>query len=377
VFGAAIPAGTQILLRNDSLNSDATRNENFPVTIPLNVTLSSENAASPRTVEVAAGKSGFGLLAANSGITALIVDGKNVGNFGLLAGGSASNTTTSVTNVTVMNFASDGIYVQSGGLLIGPGVLATKNGQNPTAQGFASGLHVRGGNARITVNAGQTPTRFDENLGSGILVDTAGSITVTGAPDITGYPTNQNPPAVASGIGTVTANKNAQANLGIAQSGNTRPFNQINGLVTWGGKGNGMNFASGSSVGVRNSVSVNNAAAGVRITASLNGNITGAGGTINLGPDGLGKNIFQTPSNGNKTAGICIDGNFLNTNQTLGARANYFTNRDCSVPATVPPIQLNTSRNGCSNGIDVGIERTPQNLQQTNVTVALDNCQSL
>jgi hypothetical protein len=378
-FGAAIPTGTQILLRSDSLVSNVARNENFPISIPQNVTLSSENGASPRTVEVTNGRTGFNLASPSSGIAALIIDGKSAASSGVAVGGAASNQTTSLVNVTIGNFGNDGILVQGGGLLVGQGVLSTENGQNLAVSSLGAGLHVRAGNVRIVVNAGQSKTGFDKNKGNGILVDNSGSVTLTGTPDVTGYPGNQNPPAAANGTGTVTANENELANLAISQSGGNRPFNMINGLVTWKSKGNGMNLASGSSVGVRNSVSVNNAASGVRISASFNGNITGAPGgpVINLGPDALGKNIFQTPSSGNKAAGICVDGNFNNTNQTLSAKANYFLNRDCSAAATNPPIQLNTSRDGCANGIDVGIERTLTNQQQPNVKVVLDNCQSL
>ena len=130
---------------------------------------------------------------------------------------------------------------------------------------------------------------------------------------------------------------------------------------------------------LRNSVAAKNEQSGVRITASFNGGITGGAGgpTINLGPDSLGQNVLQTPTNGNKGAGICIDGNFMNAAQSLSAKANFFSGKDCSAAATMPLLMVNSSLDGCANGLDVGIERTPNNLQQTNVRVLLANCQDL
>ncbi len=376
VSAGAAPAGTKIYLMNDSLVANASRNENFPITVPTNVTISSDPAGAVHTVEVTSGRIGFNLGSPSSGLASLAIEGKGAATTGVRAGANASNATTLITSVTVHGFAADGILVESGGLRIGAGVLSTENGQNIGTTNRGAGLDVTGGNVTIVVASGAAKTGFDSNLGNGIVVTAGGSVTITGVPDVTGYPTNANPPAVAAGTGTVTANSNTLANLAIAQSGNARPQNQINGLVTWGGKGNGMNFASGSNVGVRNCVSVKNASSGVRITASFNGAITAAGASINLGPDGLGKNIFQTPTNGNAAAGICI-GSFLNQAQTLSARANYFATKDCSAPAVVPAITVTSSLNGCTGGIDVGIERTATNQQQTNIRVALDNCQSL
>jgi hypothetical protein len=382
-FGATgIPAGTLIYLKADSLVSNAARNEVFPITVPPNVTVASDPAGGRHVIEVAGGTVGFNLVAANSTITNITIDGKDTATSGIVVSNASSNATTTISSLTVQNMGGDGILVQGGGVEIGPGVLSTANGQNIGTTGRGAGLHVRGGNATINVPSGGVTTGFDKNKGNGIQVDNAGSVTITGVPDITGFPTNANPPAVANGTGTVTANGNALTNLTIAQNGATKPLNAINGLVTWGGKGNGMAFASGSNVGVRNSVSVNNALSGVRIVASFSGPITGPAGNpaINLGPDALGKNIFQSPMNGNVDAGICIDGTFgfAAAQQTLGAKANFFANKDCSAAATNPPLQVNSSNTGCGGGIDVGLEKNPATMQPlTNVKIALDNCKSL
>ncbi|MBX7100702.1 MAG: DUF1565 domain-containing protein, partial [Myxococcaceae bacterium] len=377
--GGAAPAGTQITLVNNSLNSNATRGEVFPVNVPANVIITGANVAGPRTIEIPSGKSGFSLTAANSGLGSLIIDGKAVGVTGVQVSGASSNVTTTLATVTIRNMGSNGVLVTAGGLRINPGCLFTANGQNIANSGQGAGLSVTGGNVTANIALGQAGVGFNANLGNGLLVNNSGSVTFTGVPDLTGYPLNQNPPAVSAGLGTLTINGNTLANVGISQSGATRPVSLLNGVVAWGGKGNGFNFSSGSAVNLRNSVAAKNEQSGVRITASFSGPITGAGSgpTINLGPDNLGKNVLQTPTNGNKGAGICIDGAFFNAVQSLSAKANYFSSKDCSAAATMPVTTVNSSLDGCTNGIDVGLERTSTNQQQTNIRVLLANCQDL
>jgi hypothetical protein len=171
----------------------------------------------------------------------------------------------------------------------------------------------------------------------------------------------------ATGAGTITANSNRRANFAIS-GGNTAAPSNIDGLVTWGGVGNGMNIGSGSNVVVRNSVSVKNANAGVIITPSLAGTLA----NINLGNATTpGNNVFQAPMNGNTGAGICL-GNFFNTMQSLSARGNHFANKSCAA-LTAPATQVTGSRMGCTGGVDVGIEPSFGN-PQANVTVDLAAC---
>lgn len=359
VFGTAIPAGTRLVLKNDSSFGTG---ERFPIRVPANVTVESELAASPRRVTVPASTTGFVLASPNTTLRALLVDGQNAGSTGVRIE-TGSNATTTLSDFTAQNFVSAGIRVEAGAVSIGAGVVATGNG--PT-NGTGAGLWISGGAATIAVPAGQTATRFDQNVGNGILVTGAGQLTLTGVPDLTGYPANPNPPAVMNGTGTITANQNRLASLAMASQGANLPLSVVNGLVTWRAQGNGMNLAAGSNVAVRNSVSAGNMSNGVMISANGANGITG----INLGDAPLGLNVLQ----GNAGAGLCL-GNFFNFNLTLLAKGNRFGPRSCEV-ATMPITVLNTGRAGCTGGLDVGVE-TSFNNPQPNVRATLDACQNL
>lgn len=369
VFGAAIPAGTKLVLRNDSTFA---RGERYPIQVPMNVTVESEDAGTRSTVIVPAATTGFVLGATGSSLRSLVIEGVDGGanNTGIRIA-TGSDTTTRITDVTVTNCRASGIRSEGGSVSLGAGVVATRNGD---PNGTSAGLFVSGGAVTVSVAAGQTPTRFDQNRGNGILITGAGRLTLTGVPDLTGYPANQNPPAVATGAGTITANENQAANFAMAGS-TTAMQSDINGLVTWGGQGNGMNVAAGSNVMIRNSVSVKNRNNGVLVNPGGIAAVT----SINLGnATAPGLNVFQAPVNGNLGAGICV-GNFANSAQTVEARGNSFANKSCAA-LTSPITQLTTTRAGClsrDGGVDVGIELTFGNNPQPNVRVTLDACTNL
>jgi hypothetical protein len=363
---------TEIWLVNDSLSSNPTRGESFPIVVPTQVTITS-SSGTLRTIQVPAGRSGFRVAGLNATLQYLLIDGASVGTNGVEveAGASASV----LTSLTVQNFLGDGILVEAGKVTIGGMVYSNHNG--------ASGLHILGGSTTALSDPIGGLSNFDNNGGNGIFVELAGALTLTGTPTLTGFPTTWNPPAVSTGAGSLTSNGNGLAGLAIAQTGSAPPLCTITGLVTWGNKGNGMSFTSGSNAAVSGCVSVNNAGAGVRIVAGGDGTTSipaisaSATWAINLsGSSGVGKNLFQAPVNGNGAAGICIDGHFENTAQSLLAKGNYFSNKDCSAAATTPPLALVTSRKNCAKTLDIGIEPTPAGTAQSKVMVGVDNCAS-
>ena len=366
-----VPAGTKILLRRDTAVAD--------FTLPPNVTLSSEVPASPRTITVASGANGFLLVAPGSALANLVIDGMSKGLIGIRVGAGTvagltfypDSTTTTLTNVKVTNMIGDGILVSSGGLGIHAGVVVTFSGFNTTVTGSGhSGLHITGGSVIINVGAGEAPTSFDLNDGNGIEVEDAGQLTLTGKPDLTGFPAND-PPAVVNGTGTVTANGNILANVAIAQqSVNAQPC-VIDGLVSWKSNGPGLGIAAGSSVTVRNSVFARNVY-GVDIGRTYASLLLPT--NLNLGDDVPGRNIIQVAgANANYGAGLCVE-DFGNASVTIPAKGNFFSGKDCSV-ATVPATMLNVRPTDCQLTSDVGVQKSGGS-QQTNVKVDLSSCQS-
>jgi hypothetical protein len=364
VFGSAIPAGTRLVLRGTSSSSTG---ETFPIAVPTNVMVQSEDAGMPQRVIVGAMSTGFTLTQPNSGVRSLVIDGADAGFTGIRVGTGATTTTT-ITDVTAQNLRQTGIRVEAGTVSIGAGVVATGNGAGTSA--CPGGLCISGGLVNLSVPAGQTPSRFDQNVSNGIAVNGTGRLMLTGVPDLTGFPANQNPPAIANGTGTITASQNQLANF--AFSSNNGMASVIDGLVTTRGAGNGFNLAASSTVTLRNCVSVQNAQSGVQISPSGAGNFSG----INLGnATAPGQNVFQSTAHPNTRSGICV-GNFLNFNLTLQARGNHFAASKSCVVATTPVTSLTTSRAGCMGASDVGIE-TSFNNPQTNVGVSLEACQNL
>jgi len=372
-FTGGIPAGAQVLLRG---NASAATGETFPLSVPANVTIRSELTTSVRTVEVAAGKTGFNLSRPNSGLASLIIDGKGAAYAGIGVGGSASSTTTTLGFVTVTSMRNDGIYVESGGVRIGAGVRSILNGTSPTSTGLGSGLHVRGGSAVIVVAAGEAATGFDQNAANGIIVDGTGYVTATGKADLTGYPSVA-PPAVTSGTGTITVKQNKLAGIGIVQTSAASSSNVLTGVVVWKNEGNGIRVYAQSRLILRDSVSVANGRNGVEISPT---SASTSVANIDLGGDGFGKNLLQWSGSGlsNLYAGICVD-NFYGNAVTVLAKGNYFGAKSCalSLPPTLPVLTSGAGNADCSgigSPVDIAAEKGSGGSTPTKVTVSLASC---
>jgi len=371
-YGTAVPAGTRILLRG---KATAATGETFPIRVPPNVTVSSATTTI-QTVEVAAGRLGFTLATANSAITNLTIAGLTTAYVGVAAVSGANST---LGNVTVTGMRNDGVYVEGGTLKIGAGVHVDKNGVSGIGYPQGNGMRVVAGSVAITVNTGEATTSFNENVRAGIFVENNGFVTVTGVPDITGYPTSTNPPAVASGTGTVTTNRNFGSGVFLVQSGTATNTNVINGLVSWRNGANGMRVVTPSRVTLRSSVTAGNGDNGVAIAMTNTSTPSTAG--IDLGSDPFGKNILQTPSNGNAHAGICVG--YLPIGTVIRAKGNYFNGKNCSVtpiPTPLPIVNFTTatyaSAMDCGSvaGVDVAVSRNSSGGLPTGITVDLDNC---
>lgn len=363
-YPSGAPAGTRLVLRAPSNSGTG---ERFPLRVPPQVMVESEDAGAPQTVTVSAGNTGFVLSAPDSGVRFLVIDGASAGATGVRVETGATLTTT-VEDLSVRGFTSAGVQVTGGSVRIGQGVVLTQNGS--TSSGGA-GLRVSGGVASVAVAAGQRPTRFDDNRANGVLVESTGRLLLQGVPDLTGFPAAQNPPAVTGDVGTVTANGNTLANVAFASTSTT--VSSIDGVVANRGQGNGLNILAGSNVVVRNCVAVGNRNAGLRVSPSSTNPVTG----IDLGSAvDPGRNVLQSSVRPNTDSGLCV-GNFFNFNMTIPARGNDFGGgRSCRV-ATTPMTTLQTSRAGCTGMLDVGIEPTTSGASQTNVHVTLDACQNL
>ncbi|MDP9034064.1 MAG: hypothetical protein M3O50_04615 [Myxococcota bacterium] len=320
--------------------------ESFPLTVPAHVSV--VTSSGPVTINVAPGVSGFVLAAPGAAVAGgpgapLTLAGTGAATNGIAAA-RGSDLTTRLQQVTITGFAGAGIWIHgSGALWIGPGVVSTRNG---SATAPASGLHVtESAQAQIDVAAGSAPTHFDANTNHGILVEGSAFVTVSGA--VTD---------ALAGVGTITTNFNSQAGLWIAQTPGS-PANVVSGLVSFGSvAGNGMRFFAGSTVTLRDSVSLGNSSAGVRVsdtTASVD--LTG----IDLGrpvATEYGHNVFQAsgPAH-NSGAGVCLD---LSNGATdvLVAAGNLFRSARCDTPGAVLTLQTGGCRGTCGGlPCDLGI----------------------
>ncbi len=347
-LGSSLPSAVQVLVKGGTTASTST-GEKFPIVVPKNVVIMSDDTASPATVSVSAGKSGFVLGAPSSGLAYLIIDGAtNSASTGIVVQ-SGSNSTTTLDHVTVRSFLSDGILVRNsvgsdaGGVLsIGAGVISTSNGTTSTR---ASGLRVTdNGSVSIQVSAGQAQTRFDSNTNHGISVEHKGAVTLTGT-------------AGTGGSGTVATNGNTYAGVWIKQTpGTANPVVTLDGLVSWANTdGNGIRIFAGSNAKVRRSYVLANAGAGILVTQYSEGStISNDVSKIDLGTSSdWGKNVVQatTGSNPNIAGGICLT-IAPNAGMTLAAAGNIFSGgRDCS---TSNPGAI-TRNNTCTQAVDIGL----------------------
>lgn len=347
-LGNSLPSSVQVLVKAGTTAS-ATTGETFPIMVPKNVVIMTDDTANPATVSVSAGKVGFTLTSPASGLAYLIIDGAgNSATSGIVAV-TGTDTTTTLDHLTVRNFLSNGIVVRNssgataGGVLsIGAGVVSTGNG---TTSNRASGLYVTDqGSAFINVPAGQDPAVFDSNTDHGITVVGKGAVTVTGVPG-------------TGGSGTVIAKQNTYAGVWIEQTpGAGTPLVTLDGIVSWANtNGNGIRVFAGSNVKVRRCYLLANAIAGVYVTQYAQGStISNDISKIDLGTTtDWGKNVVQASagSNPNIGGGICLS-IAPNAGMTLNAAGNTFSGpRDCS---TSSPGAI-TRNSTCTQAIDIGL----------------------
>jgi hypothetical protein len=195
---------------------------------------------------------------------------------------------------------------------------------------------------------------FNGNTGSGIVVDGASSVTIQGAPGI-------------SGAGSVVANDNQQSGIIINQTGANPPLNTLTGVVAWANQGGrGLVISAGSVVNLRSSYLLSNNNAGVEILA--NGAITDVS-KIDLGTlASPGKNTLQAAlgSGQNGGGGICME--FANNaNATLTAMGNIFAGpRDCS--GATPGVVIGGRGVGCANHVDISFTGITNDIQVNTCT---------
>ena len=352
VVGTALPT-TIVIVGGTGANVSA--GETFPLTIPTNVTVTTQTG--PVTVTVSSANPGFVLHAPTESIssganapltiTGTPAGGAAVGLYGIEVNGTATSASTSISNLTITGMTQDGIHVAAGSIAIGAGVVSENNAVN--------GLYVTGaGSATINVPSGSTQTAFNGNKQHGIYVDTTATVNVTGA---------------SAGSGTVVTNGNTLAGIWIQQTPSlTNLPNVINGLVSSGNVGgNGMRIVAGSNVKVTNSVFLGNAGSGVFISPNATaGNANDDNvSLIDLGTAGAnGGNVFQGPLNGvhNTNAGICLaipNVTGAVVPQVLNAVGNTFSAANCATSAAT--LTLNTrgcgnNANQCATGVcDLGL----------------------
>ena len=347
--------------------------ETLPIPVPANVKIAT--SVGPISMLLAATNSGFTLAGDGAGIAAvtaapLTIDGNaHLSGVGILVAPGAGKAA-SLANVNVKNTGDDGISVTSGNVAIGAGVTVTSAG---VAGMRASGLNVTGGVVTITVPAGQTATTFNGNSLHGIEVTLLGVVNATGTPAAD---------AATTGGGTVVTSGNSRSNIYIAQTPGMAPsVGVLDGVVGWNStsmNSAGLEIAAGSSVKVRNSVFLDNAAYGVLITSADN---TAAGNSlagIDLGvaptaTTTFGKNVLQVTTttaanHANPDAGICLQLGMNAGTQNLAAAGNSFAGTlDCS--KNTPGGALVKSAT-CANHVDEAIVPATG----TTATITSSNC---
>jgi hypothetical protein len=358
VIGNNAAAGTQVYVKGD-----VGANETFPIIVPKNVTIKTDPAVVANVhVNVTAGKVGFILATASSGLSRLVIDGQaKTATTGIVVQ-TGSAATTTLDHVSVTGFLADGIDVRdAAGSTVG-GILSIGDGVTSTANG-AVGLHVLGhGSATITVPAGHDAAHFDTNA-IGIRVVQAGVLTLTGDVGAT-------PPTT----GTITTIGNTSAGMVVDQTpGSTVQQNVITGLTSWNTTtGAGMRVFAGSSLKLRSSSLLHNSTNGVHVFAYVDGlTVVDDVSKIDLGASAAadpGKNVLQAPApNANTNAGVCLQVT-KNQGQVLSAYGNTLVTKaapvasvDCSGPAG-GVVSVNGTQ--CAGGVAVGIAGPANNTNQ-------------
>jgi hypothetical protein len=377
VIGNAPPAGTTITIVGAAAGTALYTHaaavtdpapEALPITIPANVKITTTGGPISVTLDVA-GSSAFTLAGDGASIVAagnapISIDGNNKSGVAITVSPGAGKAA-ALANIAIKNTGDDGIFVKNGNVSVGAGVTVTGAG-HATATGRASGLNVTGGMVTIAVPNGGTPSTFNANTLHGIEVTLLGVVNVTGVPV-----TMPN----ITGAGTVVASGNSRSNIYIEQTVGMAPsVGLLDGVVGWGStNGSGLEIVAGSSVKVRNSVLLNNAADGVLISGSDTTAAGNALGGIDLGAataTGFGMNVLQaTGTSRNEGAGICVGLNMNGGNQTLTAAGNTFAGPlDCW--KMTPGAGLNKSPTTCTGHVDEGIIPATG----TTVTITSSNC---
>jgi hypothetical protein len=332
VVGSFAAPGTQIVITGQSgmtIALDAT--EALPIVVPMNVTVATKGgpirlnlpaSADPMLGNVAGFQLGGDLaaLAPDAAAPITIDGGANKSGIGVgVSPGSGKSVT--ISYLSVQNTGGHGIAVSNGTLNVGPGVSATGAG---TAVKRRDGLYVGGvGAVTIVVAGGQAPSTFNNNTQYGIDVTGSGVVTVSGVPVV--------PP---NGQGTVQANGNFFAGLGIFENPGAAAMSSVDGLVAWQNAQNGLRLYGGARVRVRNSVFLANTLDGIYIT-SYDGTTAGNDlSQIDLGTAGSpGRNYVQALFGSNPDlAGLCVSMSPGMGTLTLAAEGNLFAGpTDCTI----------------------------------------------
>lgn len=320
------------------------------IVVPPNVKITTANGPirfKLRKDEVAFRFVGDGASLAPVGSARLTIDGSaSSSGAGLVFQLDNSTSVATVENVAIENTGGDGIRVQVGKVVLGPGLAVRGAG---TTSNRRSGLVVTGGSVELKGGTGAANTLIEDNREYGIEVSGAGEVDLLdGQPVIVPAP---------SGAGTVVIRGNDLAGVFIAQAGATPLTNDLTGLVSWGNKGPGLKVLAGSKLRLRKSVLLANIGSGVVVgqadATPLGNDLSG----IDLGVAfDAGANILQmnnaVTAHPNSEAGLCVTLAPTQGDHSLAAMGNVFAGgRNC---ATVNPGTITTSDN-CGDQVDLAV----------------------
>jgi len=170
-----------------------------------------------------------------------------------------------------------------------------------------------------------------------------------------------------NGQGTVQANGNFFAGLGIFENPGAAAMSSVDGLVAWQNAQNGLRLYGGARVRVRNSVFLANTLNGIYVT-SYDGTAAGNDlSQVDLGKAGApGRNYIQALFGANPDlAGLCVSMSGGMGTLTLAAEGNLFAGpTDCTV-STAGIVRSTV----CGGYVDLGV--IPASGTTVNVDVAL------
>jgi hypothetical protein len=352
-----LPSVTIAVLPTGAVGAKST--ETFPIMPRPNATIT--GSGGQVTVLVPASTTGFALDSPSVSLQQMVVDGQaQTAVSGVRVASSAI-----LKDLTVRSFASDGILLTGGDLILG-GLFSTID--NGTKAQRASGVRITGGQLKVNLpSIGQGTVRLEHNQADGIHVTDFGSVQIQGK-------------ATSSTTGSVLLNSNQGSGLYIEQVGKTANLPcSVAGLVASSNQIDGIQVFGGSSLTLRQSVLLGNGNAGVEVkTAVVGSTRTNDISEIDLGKDPSnpgqtwGQNTLQGSAgeSPNVGAGICLKID-LAAGQVLSAMGNIFTNAiDCS--ANKPGMILKRS-DSCTNAADLSIYVSPPMAPTTN-GMEVKNC---